>query len=505
MSIRTALLLAVTAISAACGLVIEIVAGRMIAPYLGMSLYTWTAIIAVVLAGFSIGHWIGGRIAEQPPTKSIRSVGWSLLFAAISSTASLLLIRVLSGPIINLGLGPVPTILTLTTALFFLPSLFVGIPSPALTRLAIEENKEHLGHTLGIFYAAGAAGSIVGTLAAGYIFIAWLGIIGTILTVSTAYLLMAGVMFSLNWRVTDARGRTMPVVIALVATGTVMAGGNRLLAFTSNCDVESSYYCIRVIDLDDQIGVPARSMVLDHLAHGVNVRDEAELLLSPYVEAQDTLARLHLPHGSSFQGFFIGGGAYTLPRAWLAARPRAQLHVAEIDPVVTRVAQNQMWLTKTDRLKIVHADARRALRENNSIRFDVVVGDAFHDISIPQHLVTSEFFSLIHKRLKPQGIYLMNVVDHLERPRLALSIVKSLEATFPVVEMWRSNWSGKRATFVIAALKRQTPVERLNSKVTPGQSFNRLQDAEIRRLSNSLQPFKLTDNYAPVDRLIAVH
>ena len=46
----------------ASSLIVEIVAGRMIAPYVGMSLYTWTSIIAVVLAGFSVGHWWGGRI-----------------------------------------------------------------------------------------------------------------------------------------------------------------------------------------------------------------------------------------------------------------------------------------------------------------------------------------------------------------------------------------------------------------------------------------------------------
>mgnify|MGYP006921057924 FL=1 len=45
-------------------LVVEIVAGRMLAPYVGMSLYTWTSVIAVVLAGFSAGHWVGGRLAE---------------------------------------------------------------------------------------------------------------------------------------------------------------------------------------------------------------------------------------------------------------------------------------------------------------------------------------------------------------------------------------------------------------------------------------------------------
>jgi len=51
-------------------LVVEIVAGRMIAPYVGMSLYTWTSIIAVVLAGFSVGHWWGGRIAGRETARA---------------------------------------------------------------------------------------------------------------------------------------------------------------------------------------------------------------------------------------------------------------------------------------------------------------------------------------------------------------------------------------------------------------------------------------------------
>ena len=56
---RLAYALALALISAAA-LVVEIVAARLLAPYLGMSLYTWTAIIAVVLAGLSVGHWLGG-------------------------------------------------------------------------------------------------------------------------------------------------------------------------------------------------------------------------------------------------------------------------------------------------------------------------------------------------------------------------------------------------------------------------------------------------------------
>src|SRR3546814_5131158 len=63
---------------AAASLVVEIVAGRMLAPYLGMSLYTWTAVIAVVLAGFSLGHWAGGRLAERPAARALGAMGWNL-------------------------------------------------------------------------------------------------------------------------------------------------------------------------------------------------------------------------------------------------------------------------------------------------------------------------------------------------------------------------------------------------------------------------------------------
>lgn len=504
MTPRSILFLAIAALSAACGLVVEITAGRMIAPYLGMSLYTWTSIIAVVLAGFSIGHWIGGRIAEQPASLAQRNVAWSLLFAGISCAGSLVLIRVLSGAIINAGLGPVSTILLLTTALFFLPSLFVGIPSPALTKLAIDENTETMGRTIGAFYAAGAAGSIIGTLAAGFVFISWLGTIGTIQFVSAAYLIMAASLFSLQWKTEKIKSGLAPTLVAVVMVLFLALTGQSVLAFRSNCDVESDYYCIRIVDLERQIGIPARSMILDHLEHGVNVEDRPGVLLAPYVEAQDSLARLHTQDRPKIRAFFIGGGAYTLPRAWLAGNRENEIHVAEVDPEVTRAARKRLWLPKSQHLIIVHEDARRALNNHEGDRFDVIVGDAFHDISVPQHLVTKEFFSLVRTRLKRDGIYLMNIVDHLRRPRLVLSVVESLKISFPVVEVWKSNQAGERATFVVVAAFRPTPQSRVASSVTRGQAYDRVPVDTLTTLRSQLEPFALTDNYAPVDRLIAV-
>jgi hypothetical protein len=54
-----------------CTLVIEILAGRILAPYLGVSLYTWTSIIGVILAGITCGNWAGGVLADRMASRGL--------------------------------------------------------------------------------------------------------------------------------------------------------------------------------------------------------------------------------------------------------------------------------------------------------------------------------------------------------------------------------------------------------------------------------------------------
>ena len=505
--------LTVTALSAACGRVIEIAAGRMLAPYLGMSLYTWTAIIAVVLAGFSAGHWIGGRLAERDTASAHMSVVWSLVAAGLTSAAALVLIRLVAGPVISLEFAPVTTILLLTTLLFFLPSLFVGIPSPVLTKLAIDLAPDQLPRTLGAFYAAGALGSIFGTLAAGYVFISWLGTIWTFLLVALLYGAMAIVLLMIGHGapgdVAAPRGRSSRPVMVLFAAGVaiivLLIAGRSLGAFLNPCTKESTYYCIRLIDEAAAPGNPARTLVLDHLVHGTNVARSPRRFRVPYVELQDALVRIHSGRDTPFRAFFVGGGAYTLPRAWLSVRPDVELTVAEIDPEVTRLARERMWLEgRAPALDVRHVDARLELATRPSGFYDVVVGDAFQDIAVPQHLVTREFFELVVDRLKADGVMVMNVVDRFDRPRLVVSLLATLEGLFPVVEVWRFNESGARTTFVIAGLRQATPYRRIPSQNTAGLVFDRLPRARLTESSERAGALVLTDDYAPVDRLIGV-
>ena len=76
-------------LASACGLVVEIVAGRMIAPYLGMSLYTWTANISVVLAGLMVGNY-GARIGMSPTTRVSVADFWEYAAFVVNSVIFIL-------------------------------------------------------------------------------------------------------------------------------------------------------------------------------------------------------------------------------------------------------------------------------------------------------------------------------------------------------------------------------------------------------------------------------
>lgn len=149
------LLVALQATVSAASMVVEIVAGRMLAPYVGMSLYTWTSVIAVVLAGFSAGHWWGGRLADRPGSNPMTTTGWALVAAAVTTALAGVALRASAEPVLNAFPQPVWGITGLTLAAFFLPSLFAGIPAPLLTQVSLSGTSRQ-GQALGAMFASGA-------------------------------------------------------------------------------------------------------------------------------------------------------------------------------------------------------------------------------------------------------------------------------------------------------------------------------------------------------------
>jgi MFS family permease len=484
----------------ASALVVEIVAGRMIAPYVGMSLYSWTAVIAVVLAGLSLGHLAGGRMASVEPRALGRRLGWILLATGASVLAALGLLRVVALPVLGAIEDPVLSIVALVTVLFFVPSFFAGIPSPPLVRLVLASTPaEGHGHVLGVMFAAGAGGAIAGTLLAGFLFISWIGTTGAMLAVAATFLAL-GSGFLLTNAATPGH-RLLGIAILPAAIGAGLAGGIGRWGLAPVCDSESRYYCIRSIDITGDVGESARLLVLDHLGHGMSVKRDADIFLGSYLELIDRMAVRRF--GPRFSSFFIGGGAYTLPRAW--SRRGLDVTVAEIDPDVTRIARRDFWLDDGG-MDIIHADARRVLAGMEARRFDVIVGDAFHDIAVPFHLVTREFAELVHRRLSPDGVYMMNVIDHANRRDALLALARTFGDVFPAVEVWADAEEFRaddRRTYVLLASRVPSGRDIVQAlRTESGRRFLRVPETEIAMAAQERGSPVLTDAYAPIDRLM---
>jgi MFS family permease len=481
-------------LSSAFLLVLEIVAGRLIAPYVGVSLYTWTSVIGVILAGLSLGNWIGGVWADRGG--SGRSAGWVLALGGVYCLLSLPLLDWLGGRLQSSGLDLLSSSFLFAGVLFFVPAVLLGVVTPLLTTLALALDGR-TGHVVGRMHALAAVGSIAGTFATGYWLVQYLGSRYVVLGVALGLMILAAPFLR---RTRPLAGAALVVVFA---AGAALPGLRQSLA--GPCTEESSYFCIRVVDhsADAPFG-EARGLVLDHLLHGINHAEVPGMLIASYTHGMDELVREHFGerYRTGLDWFFAGGGAYTQPRATLATSPRSRITVAELDPQVTETARERLFLD-TAGLRVVHDDARRVLA-GQSGPFDVVVGDVFHDLAIPFHLVTREFAALVRGRLAPDGLYIMNAVDAFPDPRLVRTLVKTLGTEFRHVDVWMDGVpESERVTFILTA----TDGGRLPLAVAARSGFQR----SWYRVTEKIEALGggpaglpvLTDDYAPVERLIA--
>lgn len=489
-------------LSSALLLVLEIVAARLIAPYVGVSLYTWSAVIGVVLAGLSIGNALGGVWADR--RASVAAAGGVLIAAALAALAIPRLLHLSAPWLQDREMSILNTSLVLVLVLFFVPALLIGIVTPLLTTLALQLSTR-TGHIVGMMHALGATGSILGTFIAAWWLIPGLGSRDTVLLCG-GLLLLTGFML--------LRPLAIPAHAGLFGAG--LAGSVALFwstvgdaALASPCDQESSYFCIRTVDEGEHPLLGGRrSLVLDHLLHGTNVENDGTRLEAPYVQLMQELSCRHHHDKGGLRAYFIGGGAYTQPRALGLANLAVEITVAELDPLVTEVARRELFVDDSD-MRVIHGDARAILsRLPAGERFDIIVGDAFHDVSVPYHLVTREFAELLRHRLTGDGIYVVNLVDVYPNGRFAAAMVKTLSAVFSEVEVWlhRAPAGGARVTYVISASMVPTALAgtgtRLHAVTRPARIWQRI-TGEVEGDGRSPDIPVLTDDNAPVEQLVS--
>ncbi len=493
-------------ISNACVMTLELVAGRIIAPYVGVSLYTWTSVIGVILAGMSVGNFAGGKLADRFASR--RTLGALFLLAGLGSLSVLLTANVFGerGMALLPGVPLAARMVLYIGSIFFVPSAVLGTISPLVIKLTLQD-LNRTGNTVGLIYAASSLGSILGTFATGYYLISWFGTRAILLGVGVVLIVM-GLLLG-QW----TRRARVPAAAGVAASAALLVAVAALPLrpiLQGPCLKETNYFCIRVREETLSPNLNLRVLTLDRLVHSYSSVTNPRLLTYNYEKVSSEVTDYLAQRDGHLSAFFIGGGGYTFPRYMESVYPTSTNDVAEIDPGVTETAYELLGLSRGTRIRTTNEDARMFLQQAPAgLRYNVAFGDAFNDFSVPYHLTTREFDELVRAHLTSDDIYVINLIDGKPLP-FVTTFLRTLRDVFGNVYLvpTSTDWENlSRNTYILLASPRLIDVATLRtysgSDVTKNIDLWIVPDARVQALLKNDPPYLLTDDYVPVDNLLA--
>jgi spermidine synthase len=432
---RVWLLRAAVLIGGAAVMVVEILGSRVLAPKFGTTLHVWSALITVTLAALAVGYAVGGRVADRRP-----GLG-ALMTVMACAGGTLLLSDLIARPVLGAAYDAGMVSGTFMAAtLLFLPTLFLlGMLSPMAVRAAA--NHLRLGASVGNLYALSTVGSVAGSLVVSLLLIPNMTVHAAF--ISTAVALAIVPVFYLIVAVRKKAALALFVGLALSGAGVKWAGAvadrevlykDELYPVTAR--IPSAYGDLVVSDRD---GV--RYLFLNGVQQGSMIGDVS------YAKYAYGLERLATVKGVPKTVLIWGLGPGVYARAM--AEAGSKVTVIEIDPMSEKVAREYFGLPAS--VRVIIGDARTETSRLTE-KYDVIVLDAFSGDSPPFHLLTSEAFADLKRRLAPDGLVVANIVGGVsgEASRVASSIMATMESVFGNTQVFSPNWllSGKKRKFV---------------------------------------------------------
>ena len=459
-------------------MMLEIVGARLIAPYLGTSVYVWTAMIGTILGALAVGYWLGGRLADKPydhrQLLAVVLAGAAVLVLMTAFMQDMTLNSVAAADI-DLRIGA----LLAGVVLFGPPSLLIGMVMPHVAKIRIT-SLDTTGRSIGRLEAAGAVGSIAGTFACGYWLLGYVGseniaLAIVVVLVLTSFLAHKSVFLWL--RVSIAVIAVLVMVVPQVEAAGILA------------DVDSSYGRYRVIE-SELNGRTTHSLVTDpfSIQSQIFVDDPGEPALSYIQRFMEVFVNL-----DASNVLVIGGGAHTFPTALVQRSDTVDVTVVEIDPKLDELASEYFAFKQSERLRVVHADGRAYLNQQHG-PYDVLYVDAFSSLTPPFQLATEEAVIRMAAGVAPDGVVVVNVIGSYggSSDNFANAMYTTFRAGFADVHLYQVAPEfdlQRRQNLLLVASNSNDALERAAS------SFG---DLEIPSYKPGLM---LTDDYAPVERL----
>jgi spermidine synthase len=466
-------------------LVLEILSLRLVAPYLGLTLETSTAIIGFALAAIAAGAWVGGQLADR--VHPSRLLGPALLGAGILVLFVGPAVRWVGGMVRG---GDVAAVLLMAAVAVFVPAALLSAITPMVVKLRLATLAE-TGSVVGQLSGIATLGALVATFTTGFLLVAAIPTSLILMGLGGALILAGAVLVV---RMKGLVALAGPLVVALVGVGAAVAA-------PAPCDVETAYHCARVVP--DELRPQGRTLQLDTLSHSFVDLDDPTYLRFSYINAIASIVDGTLPPGP-VRALHLGGGGLTFPRYLRATRPGSRNLVFEVDRGVLDLDVEELGLHRDEELSVEIEDARVGLASERSSSRDLIVGDAFGGLTVPWHLATRELVSDVRRVLTPEGLYVLNLIDYppLRFARAEIATVKDVFPHVVVIARPPVLRGVEGGNIVLAASEVPIPVEDIRQQLA-----TRAPDLDLIAGPVAIDDYVdgagvLTDDFAPVDQLV---
>ena len=382
---------------------VELGASRLLAPYFSSSQIVWTIIIGTIMIAMALGNIYGGKSADKNPNPD--KLYGRILFAAVW----IALIPVL-GKYIILGISAV-VIFTVSTnfliwaafaacmIVFVFPLFLLGTVTPSLAKYTVD-SLDDSGRTVGTLGAFNTIGSIIGTFVPTFISIPAVG-------TSVTFLIFAGILLVLGliYFISKKSGAVKSTVATILFLICCFLGSSGSFAFWEKglaYEGESVYNYLQVRDEDRRV------ILSTNVLFGVQsvlIKEQGLTgMYYDYAMAAPLMTERKSPNECEVLILGMGTGTY----ATQCSRYFGDMSIegVEIDDKITYLARNYFELP--EEVPVTTYDGRAFLNVIDK-KYDVIMVDAYQDITIPFQMSSVEFFSLVKEHLNPGGIMVVNM------------------------------------------------------------------------------------------------
>ena len=386
---------------------VELGASRLLAPYFSSSQIVWTIIIGTIMIAMALGNLYGGRSADKNPDPA--RLYRRILIAAVWIAAIPVVGKYVILGISGLLIFTISTNFLIVAAfascmiIFVFPLFLLGTVTPCLVKATVDSLNDS-GKTVGRLNACNTIGSILGTFLPTFVTIPSVGTAVTFLIFSGVLLVIALTFFLSAKKV----GKSAVICLVLYL-GCLCFGRSASFAFWDNAlsyEGESVYNYLQVKEDDSRVYLSTNVLFgvqsVKMKEGGLTGMYYDYALAAPFMASSEA-------ETAPLRVLVLGNGSGTYATQCRTYFPACSVTGVEIDGKITDLAER--YFSLPDDVPVVEYDGRAFLQAADE-KYDVILVDAYQDITIPFQMSSVEFFSLVRDHLDPSGVMVVNMNMH---------------------------------------------------------------------------------------------